>query len=659
MRQLSSEEINLLKNQGCSASNWSNMLIKEPFNAKCIQDVKFSGNVSLGCFSKTVVLPSGIEKPAGLYNTLVHNCSIGDNVYISNVANLANYDIEDEVTIENVNALLVNSENSFGNGVKIDILNEGGGRNIKIFDQLSAQIAYLWVIYRHNKNLINQLSKIVDLYISKKLSDRGKIEKGSKINNCSKIINVNIGKYASISGASELENGTIISYKENPTYIGQNVTAKDFIIHTDSKVDNGAILDRCFIGQGVKIGKQYSAENSAFFANCECFHGEASSIFAGPYTVTHHKSTLLIAGLFSFYNAGSGTNQSNHMYKLGPIHQGILERGSKTGSSSYLLWPSHAGAFTVVIGKHYTNFDSSNIPFSYINEEGDKSVLTPAMNLITVGTRRDSEKWKKRDRRENPDKLDIISFDLLNPYTVGKMLNGQKVLQDLYSSANENQEFVSYNGLNIKRLLLKTGIKYYEMGIKAYIGKKLSSKLKNLSSNPTLNDIKKLFKPAIHEGKSEWVDLCGMIAPLDSVSKLIEKISTEKIQGVEGLLQEIKSINAKYEELEWSWCSDLIKKKYDIEIDTLSKDDLLKIVDDWKVNTVKLNNMIEKDATREFSNTAKIGFGIDGDENVKEQDFEAVRGTYENNSFVKELISESEKVQEEAERVTSIVKNLN
>ena len=86
-----------------------------------------------------------------------------------------------------------------------------------------------------------------------------------------------------------------------------------------------------------RSGKQFSAENSVFFANSEAFHGEAVSVFGGPYTVTHHKSSLLIAGMYSFFNAGSGTNQSNHMYKLGPVHQGILERGSKTGSFAYLL----------------------------------------------------------------------------------------------------------------------------------------------------------------------------------------------------------------------------------------------------------------------------------------------------------------------------------
>ena len=96
-------------------------------------------------------------------------------------------------------------------------------------------------------------------------------------------------------------------------------------------MDGAALLANTYVGQACRIGRQFSAENCLFFANCEAFHGEACSVFAGPYTVTHHKSTLLIAGMFSFYNAGSGTNQSNHMYKLGPVHEGRLERGSQNG----------------------------------------------------------------------------------------------------------------------------------------------------------------------------------------------------------------------------------------------------------------------------------------------------------------------------------------
>ena len=152
----------------------------------------------------------------------------------------------------------------------------------------------------------------------------GTISEGAHLQNCRTIENVSIGPFSEVDGIYRLINGTIISCKQDPTYIGAGVIAENFIFLDGSHISQSAMIFNSFVGQGCVMGKQYSAENSVFFANCQGFHGEASSIFAGPYTVSHHKSSLLIAGYYSFLNAGSGSNQSNHMYKLGPIHQGIV-----------------------------------------------------------------------------------------------------------------------------------------------------------------------------------------------------------------------------------------------------------------------------------------------------------------------------------------------
>ena len=117
-----------------------------------------------------------------------------------------------------------------------------------------------------------------------------------------------------------------------------------------ARVEDGAVVHLLFVGQASSLSHLFSAHDSLFFANCACENGEAAAIFGGPYTVTMHKSSLLIAGMFSFLNAGSGSNQSNHMYKLGPIHQGVVERGSKTTSDSYILWPARIGPFSLVNG---------------------------------------------------------------------------------------------------------------------------------------------------------------------------------------------------------------------------------------------------------------------------------------------------------------------
>ncbi|MCK4297224.1 MAG: DUF4954 family protein, partial [Candidatus Marinimicrobia bacterium] len=348
-----------------------------------------------------------------------------------------------------------------------------------------------------------------------------------------------------------------------------------------------AMLDHCFVGQRVQIGKQYSAENSAFFANSELFHGEACSIFAGPYTVTHHKSTLLIAGLFSFYNAGSGSNQSNHMYKLGPIHQGILERGAKTGSFSYMMWPCRIGAFTSVIGKHYSNFDTSDFPFSYIIESEGKSILIPTINLCTVGTRRDSVKWPARDRRKNPDKLDLINFELFSPYTIGKMMRGIKLLKDLYENSSEDQEYIKYNGVYIKRRKLKSGYENYEMAINIYIGNEVVKRLEGLSDAASFDAVLEKLKSEGIEGCGKWVDISGMLTPISSLDKLLDSIKSDRISSIDGLINRLKAIHKNYNETAWTWCVDLIQKQLGVDFKYITLHHITGIISKWKENSVK------------------------------------------------------------------------
>ena len=120
-------------------------------------------------------------------------------------------------------------------------------------------------------------------------------------------------------------------------YVGSGVDADNFIIE-DGKVSSGCIIRNCYIGQGAELEKGFTAHDSLFFANCSFENGEACAVLAGPYTVSMHKGTLLIGCQTAFMNAGSSTNQSNHMYKLGPVHWGVLERGVKTSSGAYIMF---------------------------------------------------------------------------------------------------------------------------------------------------------------------------------------------------------------------------------------------------------------------------------------------------------------------------------
>jgi hypothetical protein len=657
-RPLTESEIAALKNQGCFSSDWSKIEVTDPFSTDRVYQVRFEGNIKLGKLGGTLKTSTGAHLNSGLFNCKMENCEIGNDVLLDNVQEVKNYRISDAVTIRNVQSIAVNETSSFGNGFEIEVLNEGGGRELKIFDRLSSQLAYLLVSYRHNAALIKAINGMIDAYATEHSSGTGTVGNGASIINSGTIAEVNIGEQAMIFGASLLKNGTIASTAEAPAYVGQDVIAKNFIILSGSRVDSGALVDKSFVGQGVAMGKQFSAEGCLFFANSEAFHGEAVSVFAGPYTVTHHKSSLLIAGMYSFYNAGSGTNQSNHMYKLGPVHQGILERGSKTGSFAYLLWPCRVGAFSVVMGKNVASFDTSDFPFSYINVDNERSLLTPGMNMFTVGTKRDTEKWPKRDKRKDPVKHDLINFDFLSPYIIQRVLKALDTLQVLYEKASKKQETVFHKGIRIKRLMLKSTRKYYDMAVGIFLGEQLQKRLALIDGTPDMDSIRKVLKPVNGPVPENWLDLSGMIATEESIQKLQNDITSAKLNNLESISAALEAIHGSYEEQCWLWTTGILASRFDVDVATITADRLLELVDRWESETIKLDKMILADSAKEFDNSSKIGFGIDGDETVRDSDFEAVRGSLDENKFIVGLHKEMKEAEEKAAELRKLIQGL-
>jgi len=658
-RKLSDEAISKLTERGCSCSDWSKVEAAEGFEPDSVRNTRFSGEVRLGRFSGQISLFGGLTRAAGISNAVIHNCRIGNNVYINQVKNcIANYVIEDGAVIENIDLLGVDGESSFGNGTDVSVVNEAGGREVLIYDDLSAHTAYVMAFYRHRPKVIENLRAMITAYVKSATSSMGLVGKGARIINSRIIKNVKIGPAAVIEGVNRLENGSINSCPEDPVYIGPGVFAKDFICCSGSKVSDGTIIANCFVGQGTELSKQYSAENSVFFANCGGFHGEACAIFAGPYTVTHHKSTLLIAGLFSFLNAGSGTNQSNHMYKLGPVHQGIVERGSKTASDSYMLWPAKVGAFTVVMGRHYRNSDTSDLPFSYLIEHEDESILVPGVNLRSVGTVRDARKWPRRDKRKGPNKLDHINFKLLSPYTIDKMLRGSTLLRNLKATSGETSDYFTYHSVKIKNSSLDRGIELYETGIDKFLGNCLIARLQGKQFED-VEQLRAVLRPQSKLGTGKWLDLAGLFAPEEVIEKILDDIEDGTIGTLEQVSEAFGAIHNDYPIYEWAWAANLLQQRLGKTIDQITNADIIELTEKWKTAVVGLDKMLYADAKKEFDATSQIGFGLDGEEETKQSDFEQVRGTFEENSFVCEIEKHIKTKTELGDELISRLKKVN
>lgn len=634
MRKLKQNEIEALQSRGCSCSDWNRVTVDERFNPDAYSCVAFSGDIVLGATDGVFELEGGICLNSGISNAKLHNVTVGDNVYISSVANyIANYDIAPGVFIENVNRMVTRPGATFGIGTPVSVLNETGGREVPLFERLSAQTAYIMAMYRHNPKLTARLAEIVAEHVERVRSDRGKVAAGARIVNTGVIVDVNIGANAVIEGATNLTDGTISSSTLDPVRVGDNVMADRFVLAAGSKVEDGVVLRNVFVGQATSLSHLFSAHDSLFFANCACENGEACAIFAGPYTVTMHKSSLLIAGMFSFLNAGSGSNQSNHMYKLGPIHQGVVERGSKTTSDSYILWPARVGAFSLVMGRHIGHPDTSPLPFSYLIENKGRTFLVPGVNLKSVGTIRDTMKWPKRDKRRETDRLDSINFNLLSPYTVRRMMDGRDLLKSIEEISGVTAERYTFQSMTIEARALRKGRQYYKMAIDKFMGNSLIKRLEG-TEKLTRQLIAERLRPTHEAGAGEWVDIAGLIAPKSEVSRLICDIICRRVTTLEQIEERFRVMHADYYDMEWSWVVENFTRWCGKEIEELTPEDVIALVERWRKSVVALDRMLYDDAAKEYSLTSSTGFGVDGSDSRRQSDFEHVRGQFESDPFV-------------------------
>ena len=610
-RKLNKEEIEILERQMCTASDWNLVEVSDGFSTDYVRYARFSGNVRLGAFRKVFQLAGGMVKHSGIYYATLHNVTVGDDCCIENVKNyIANYNIGDGAFIENVDIILVDGESSFGNGTKVEVLNETGGCEVMIFDRLTAQTAYVMALFKHRPELMAKMMKMIEAYVDTVKSSVGHIGRDVTIADAGYIKNVRIGDCCKIEGASRLKNGSINSNPHAPVHIGVGVVGDDFIISSGSSIEDGVSFSRCFIGQACRMGHTYSATDSLFFSNCQGENGEACAIFAGPFTVTHHKSTLLIAGMFSFMNAGSGSNQSNHLYKLGPIHHGVMERGSKTASDSYVLWPAKVGAFSLVMGRHVCHQDTTDLPFSYLIEQQSTSYIMPGANLKSVGTIRDAKKWPARDARRDPDKLDCINYNLLSPYTIHKMLRGMDILKNLQKVSGDTSDSYTYQSGKIKSSSLKNGLRYYGLAVDKFLGNSLITRLMS-SDFMGVSQMREALKPTAAYGEGDWMDLAGLIAPQKAVSDLLDAVERGTLNDVAELNHCFADLHSQYYDFEWNWAYRVIEEYYGVSLDSVEPEKLVELICRWRSSVVDLDNLIYEDARKEFSLTGMSDFESD------------------------------------------------
>lgn len=571
LRHITPDERRALQAGGSIAACWDTVMVSEDFSPSQVVRSRFEGRVEIG--SRAAIVDSCI----------------------------ADYRIGEGAVVESVGRMECRRRTTFGNGVRVATINENGGRAVAIYDRLSAQTAYITALCRHRPEAVAAVCRMVDAYAESRADDMGDVGSGAHISNVKFIREVRIGRRAVIEGASRLVEGTV----GDDARVGADVKAEEFIFDVLSHVDGGASVERCFVGEACRLDKGFTAVDSLFFANSHCENGEAASIFAGPYTVSHHKSSLLIAGIFSFFNAGSGSNQSNHLFKSGAVHQSVHPRGCKFGSGAYIMSPAIEGPFTVVIGHHSRHHDTRQMPFSYLIESDNASMLMPGLNLTSYGTVRDIDKWRKRDRRKVC--RDRINFEEFNPFLTGKMAHGVDTLNALRDS-DPDAAVYHYNRTTIKATMLARGIKLYNRAIVASLGAMLRPDCPSADG----------------AGRGEWIDVAGQYVTRAMVDGILSDLESGAIEGTEQIDERFAAFAANYTSYAYDYAYDFL---YSLLGHTPSPEEIAGTISSADNILRSMREQTEADRRRDCSDEMSIGYGYDYPSDEEQRaDYKNVRG---------------------------------
>lgn len=584
-RQLDEKEIRQLEDNNCWSEDWQRVMVADDFNPNAVRNVTFYGDVKLGSFDKSIEVSKTFMRRTGVYNATLRNVTIGNNSLIENVGNyINNYVIGSDCYISNICTMETTEGATYGEGNIISVLNEVGEGNVVSYHGLTSQIAALMVRHAGNNAFRTAIRRLVAEYIQRTTPDTGTIGNGVKIVNTKEVTNTVVYNDCEINGAARISDCTIMSSPEASVFIGTGVICENSIIAHGSSIINSVKMQDCFVGEACKLSNGFTAAQSVFFANSYMSNGEACAAFCGPFSSSHHKSSLIIGGMFSFYNAGSATNFSNHAYKMGPIHYGTLERGAKTASGAYLLMPAHIGTFSVCFGKLMYHPDTRSLPFSYLIAYGDIMYLVPGRNLTTVGLYRDIRKWPKRDMRSKQSQKSIVNFDWLSPFSVGEIIQGKKILERLREASGDNVSTYNYHEYVIKTSSLRKGIKYYDIALRIFMGAVLKRHA--------------LVPPVSTVGTGKWNDLSGLLLPDSEEQQLVSDIADGTIESMDDIVDRLNAINDNYNEYRWAWAYRMILDYYGLS--EITPQDAERIHADYITARRAWIAEIKKDAEKEY-----------------------------------------------------------
>ncbi len=672
-RKLTAYEMEVLVRNGNTSDNWEKVHVSDAFNPELVQHCKFYGLVRIGKLEPFFLEFNNLRMPAGLYNSTIISCDIGDNVVIDNVNFLGHYIIGNEVMLVNINELATTDHSKFGNGIIkrgekesvriwLEVCNENAGRSILPFNGMLPGDAWLWAKYRHREKLQQKLKEFTEKKFDKQRGYYGKIGDRTVIKNSRIIKDVWIGSDAYIKGANKLKNLTINSSPTAKSQIGEGCELVNGIVGFGCRVFYGVKAVRFILSSnsqlkyGARLINSYLGDNSTISC-CEVLN---SLIF--PSHEQHHNNSFLCAAtvLGQSNMAAGATIGSNHNSRSADGEL-VAGRGFWPGLCVSLKHNSKFASFTLIAKGDYPAELNIPVPFSLVNNDVSKNrlVVMPAYwflyNMYALA--RNEGKYRSRDNRS--DQTQQLEFDFLAPDSVNEMLDSLHLMAIATGKAwalKQKKKIAEKDYTKIGKELLDkkskviAGLEVLVDGfentdrkvqlIKVQEAYDLFSELiiyhginmlKQLAESKNLDSFQQIRKSLPAKPiRNKWLNAGGQLIPASSLTGLIRNVETGKIRSwdeVHAFYRE-QSIRYETEKIRHAYASML--ELIGINSEKFNLNLFQSLLQQALLTKKKITEAIYRSRAKDYSNPfRKMVYET-------EKEMELVTGKLKDNSFIRQ-----------------------
>jgi Domain of unknown function (DUF4954) len=443
MRPLTPEEIDRLRQGGNDAADWSRVLVVDGFDPARVSGCSFLGEVVLGRFAGAVPAGAGVELPSGVYRSTLKDCVVGHHALVRDVRLLAGYVVGPGAVLLDCGRVTCEAGSTFGNGTRLALGPETGGRPVAVFAELDVEVAWAVARAAGRGDFALAYAATVGEYAFKATAPRGVIESGARVLGTPRVQNTYLGPFARVDGATLLADSTLLSSAEEPARAESGACVRHALLQRGTSVRTLAVVENALLTEHSSVERHGKVANSILGPNTAVGGGEVTSCLLGPFVACHHQS-LLIATLWpgGQGNVGYGANVGSNHTSRAPDQEFRPGEGMFFGLGVNVKFPADFSRAPYTVVACGTNLlpQKMTFPFSLIaTPSAQHPGVSPAYMEVfpgwvlgenLYGLRRNEAKYRSRNKARRTH----FEFAPLRPETVDLMRDACRRLEAVAQS---------------------------------------------------------------------------------------------------------------------------------------------------------------------------------------------------------------------------------